>query len=294
MPDTAKRSKLLVAVQATGFLAATLASVIAVGAWLPDAIDNAFPRQSLYSTLAAIHVGYAEEYLIDSLGTPTTTTPLSDDLGWRQLVFIRDEFAVGAVVNDTGQIVLYSVLSCSPDFQPSFTAPDSQTIQLQTHSLATTGASSVGAESDRSLVYVAGGTGGSIDQLVEMGGPASFATREQSYLLGVSIDCGPADFFEPGRESSYTGLASVAPETLQEYRRNTPPNFYTEIAAVPFPLVQSTGLPYLFNDVGGLEFLPQGEGGETVTTTATIWRWDLPSGWARKSGYIPSESRIGD
>ncbi|WEO76358.1 hypothetical protein BJQ94_13415 [Cryobacterium sp. SO2] len=289
MPDKTKRSGWLVGAQVIGFAAATIASIIAIGAWLPDAIENVFPRQPLYAKLAAIHVGYAEDFLVESLGTPTTTTPLSGDLGWRQLVFIRDEFAVGATINDADQIVIYSVLSCSPDFEPTFTAPDSRTIQLPAGNLASTGASDAAVESDRSLVYITGGTGGSIDQLVELGGPSSFATREQSYLLGVSADCGSVRFFEPQGESSYTGFASDGPGRLQEYRRDTPPNFYTEIAALPFPLIQRTGLPYAFNEVGSLEFFPNGEAEESIATTATIWRWDLPPSWARKAGYTPAE-----
>jgi hypothetical protein len=111
--------------------AATLLVQFAPGVW-----DKIFWRRVEYSILSQLHAGYSIDYVKAKLGEPALvdTSPMTP--GYRALTFIRHDYFVQTIVNGSGRIEALTIVSCSPDFKPTFNAPDQSQVTLQAVPLA--------------------------------------------------------------------------------------------------------------------------------------------------------------
>jgi hypothetical protein len=187
-----------------------------------------------YDTLRPLAAGMSEGRLAQALGEPSTIRELTIDRGGYDSVvslrrYIEDHFVVSAFVDESGEVILMSVLSCDTGFHPRFTTPGFTTDPLNSGTLAqihSTHAESVDVN------YIRETTGGGPVVYTEtVSADASRATRNHAWAWGTNAVCDPRNILtDPSGAplESYTGSVGGAPDQILDFRRSVPPNFYVE------------------------------------------------------------------
>jgi hypothetical protein len=168
------------------------------------------------------------------LVTASPTVP-----GYRALTFIKRDYFVQAIVSGSGRAEGLTVVSCSPDFRPTFNAPDRSQVTLQAVPLAQAQVIAQDVPTlrnlndERILQYLPGVTVSSIDQYLEAGGGnGSNALGARSFYIGISSLCietaNYANIFRPAE--AYSGVVSDAPSNVTGIRQRVAANLYAEIA----------------------------------------------------------------
>lgn len=197
-----------------GFAAFLSALVLVLGLG-PQAYQTLFWRAAEYAKLGQLHPGNSLTYLVEQLGQPSFVKPVHNSrIPLTQHLFERRDHLVMAVTNSAGEVVLLSVLSCSPDFAPTFTSPVGTAVRLQSVPLATAvqGDAAKGWVSDqyRRISCVPWLSASSMNQLVEEGAGVSNASRGRAYYLGVNA-CAPTSTAWPWGRTPTAGRCPRRP-----------------------------------------------------------------------------------
>jgi hypothetical protein len=217
----------------SGLLVAIIA--LLVGPAISDALTKPSQEETTRSLLSSLHAGDTVASFTAALGEATSQRELEGS-PWTHSVFVKQRYAVSATSDAEGQVVVFSVLSCDPQLKLQFTT-NSQTVVLLNDQPLTAAETFPGESpradapdlNDRILHYQNGSTGQQVSQYLEL-------TRDQErsgnnyhlYALGVSGQCND-DNLPDLNFSPYTGSVADAPSSIQEFRGNTDPNFYTDI-----------------------------------------------------------------
>ena len=264
----------LVSKALVGF-AASLSAIVLVLGLGPQAYHTVFWREAEYATLRQLHPGNSLTYLVARLGEPSFVKPVHNSrIPLTQHVFERRDHLVMAVTNSTGEVVLLSVLSCSPDFAPTFTSPVGTSVRLQSVPLAsaiTGDPSGWASEEYRKVSYMPWLTAASMNQMVEEGAAVSNASRGRAYYVGVNGLCADLDSLAMGADP-YTGPLQEAPSAMQRARGKIAANFYAETVDLEVALADNAQLDVQVYD--------------TVETGLVIspYHLDLPLSLSRPSG----------
>ncbi|WP_207344791.1 hypothetical protein, partial [Arthrobacter sp. E3] len=161
--------------------------------------------------------------------------------------FLASEYVASAFADGTGRVVIYSVMTCSPDFGLTFTTPIGTRATLQTVPIANTEQGSPGDKAaayfdynERFITYYAGATRGSLNQIIEEGKySGSTIARYQSFYVGVNSACAKINLIsDPSStealwvQNTYSGYTDKAPETLKALRGSIAANFYAETSGI--------------------------------------------------------------
>ncbi|GAA1955470.1 hypothetical protein [Agromyces allii] len=219
--------------------------------------------------LASVHVGAPSARIEEILGLPVNSRELDGGPGWTQQTYAADELSATTVTDESGSIVLLSIMSCTLGSDIEVTTPRGTTVVLQGPAIASAELASDGtvddAANDRLLWYLDGGTGSSLGQLLEQSTmqPAS-GNGWKSYLVGINRACGSTTFtYTQTGTLQYFGTIADAPEDLESFRTSRAADFYTEILG-----------DYSISEYTTITFsTPNGEVGEA---TAAPYIHDLP------------------
>lgn len=215
---------------------AAVATVVAVVMQLWPKASESQPDtgSGLAHRVVSVHVNNPVAGLDEVMGSPVRVEDLDGEVGWTQRTYVASDVAVSAVIDDSGDIRLFSVMVCAPDTWLRIATPSGTTVTLQGPPISQAEASDRGdAVNDRRLSYLDGFTGSSLGHLIEESQDRPRGGNGwRSYLIGINRACGPTDFMSSGEPGgiSYFGDVSDAPSDLQAFRGSTPANFYTEIA----------------------------------------------------------------
>ncbi|MDD1476471.1 ETEC_3214 domain-containing protein [Arthrobacter sp. H16F315] len=255
-------------------------ALITIFAWWPLAKDTLFPFEKDYKKLAELGAGFSTDHFSEMLGAPTTLKQVSSNPALKQINYINKDYIVTTVADDSGRTLLFSVLSCNPDFHPRFTAPDKTELQLQMEPLELIAPRNL----NHDLYYKPGSTGSSVDQLVELGDPTTTtANRLRAYAYGVNGACGPTRLERPDgiHELDYSGPINEAPDDVKDFRRDLAANFYTETVGWDLRLVDPGALKVsAIDSASGLNVQPQ----TTDTVPLSPLRFDLPTYFINPKG----------
>ncbi|WP_177216830.1 ETEC_3214 domain-containing protein [Mycetocola miduiensis] len=198
-----------------------------------------------YEMLEPLAAGLSGDRLTQILGEPSTThegsvqrgADLTEIVSYR--LYIQEKFVVSALVDDSEEVVMLSVLSCDGGFHPSFTTPGFTTASLNSDSLSSINNTQPDAVT---ISYPGEGSGGGPVIYAEIIGPqADHSTRFHAYAWGVNGVCDPANRLTDSSGSflqPYTGSVTDAPNQMADFRSSTAPNFYAETSS-GYPLIDS-------------------------------------------------------
>ncbi len=227
-PSVAKAAKGIIWI--TGLVAGLSAMIL----WFPAAYNQIMWRQVEYDLLETIHAGNNSAYVDDILGQPTIVKDLKQTPGLIENIYIRRDYYVMTVTNEAQRVLLYSVLSCSPDFAPSFRTPLGSRARLQSVPLAASETYQGQSDHDidlnkRGVTYMPASTVSSLGQFIETADlVGSNAARTQFWFVGVNSACGETTGFgsEPFSDLDVDSL----PEEVNKNRQRLAANFYAETA----------------------------------------------------------------
>jgi hypothetical protein len=230
--------------------ALTLLVQFAPGTW-----DKIFWRPVEYSILKQLHAGYSIDYVKSKLGEPALVNSSSTVPGYRELTFVRRDYFVQTIVSGSGRVEGLTIVSCSPDFKPTFNAPDRSQVMLQAVPLAQAQIDIQANSHDTStnkdlndgriLYYFPGLTVSSIDQYLEAGSfNGSNFQESRSFYVGISSLCietaNYQTIFHLGGKV-YSGPASDAPTNVAIIRRRVAANLYSELASPSYLILADDG-----------------------------------------------------
>lgn len=210
-------------------------AALVFGTTISDAVTKPSGEAKTRTLLSSLHAGDTEASFTSVLGEATSKRVIADS-PWTYSVFVKEAYAVSAVSDAEGQVVVFSVLSCNPKLEPEFTTK-SQTVVLlndQPLTLAETVTSkSPSADApnlnDRTLYYQNGGSGRQMSQYLELTRDGERSGNDYHlYALGLSGQCND-DNLPDLNSSPYSGAVGGAPSSVQEFREKNAPNFYTDI-----------------------------------------------------------------
>ncbi|MFB2598178.1 ETEC_3214 domain-containing protein [Herbiconiux sp. P17] len=229
--------------KAITWCAGLLAAISALVLFVPNAVNTVFWRPVEYDLLNRIHAGDSTEFVTSLLGQPALVEGIAGGSGLTQSVYLRRDHSVMTVADDAGRVVLYSVLSCDPEFAPTFTTPIRSTVRLQDRPLreaeTVRNASADEMLNDRQVVAVPPLSVSSLDQLIEVGiQSGSNAARTQSWFVGINGACADTVVLAEDLplDSNQPTDASIA-----ALRSSTAANFYAETATEVEASIQPTG-----------------------------------------------------
>ncbi|MET4703972.1 hypothetical protein [Frigoribacterium sp. UYMn621] len=220
--------------------------------------------------LLSVHTGYPVAKVIEAAGTPIAKRVIPAAPEWSQQLFVSGSYAATVLVSPDNTIALFSVLVCDPSLAPSFTTPSQTRVTLMAKpiSRAEQSTSGDGAQNDRPLFYLDGGTGGSLGQLIEVSRdqPRS-GNGNRGYLIGINRACGDTTFRTPATADNgeYRGSISDAPADLRAFRERTPANFYAEVSG-----------DFSINEDGTVDIRPPDSGKTVSGVLASPFIQDLP------------------
>jgi hypothetical protein len=201
-------------------LSGLLAAIVAIYAWFPLARDTAWPELKEYETLESLYVGASVSLFDGKLGPPSIIKAVPGETGITERLYVKKDYIVETLATPEGQTKLYSVLSCSPNFKPSFEFFGSK-VTLQDKSLVAQGPS----DRPRELYYQRPATVSSPTFYFELTTETSGASHNRGSGYGVnSVNGACGDL--PAQD--YEGAPAEAPQEIDDYRAKTPPNFYVE------------------------------------------------------------------
>ncbi|MGL5817251.1 MAG: ETEC_3214 domain-containing protein [Phycicoccus sp.] len=212
--------------------AAAIGAIVVVVDAYPRAHDSLFWRDREYNRLSQLHAGYDIAYGKSLLGIPTITKTLAETQ-YKELIYVRREHYVQLVTDPSGRIVLYSVTSCNPDFDPSFQASSSVSIALQQEPMSKMLSNREGKgshfEADlRQLEYQPGSTVSTPQTYWESTGFSSNASRGRVWFLGVNPLCVSDRQYELLPSERYSGSVQHAPFSAHQFRATFAANTYAE------------------------------------------------------------------
>jgi hypothetical protein len=196
------------------------------------------PQHDAKQSVRSLHAGYDKARFIELLGQPSIVRAIDESAGLLLYVWTEDRYYIQTIVEQrTGESLLYSVMSCSPAFAPSFSTPIGTDVRLQSvplaeaESLPETIQKPEGLDrqelNHRQQMYYPGVTVSSPDVLIETSTyPDSNLTRNRSFFVGISGAC-----------QSPTSLRSDYPaphgtRSNSEFRKWSAANFYCEIVDI--------------------------------------------------------------
>jgi hypothetical protein len=237
------------------WLSALIGAVLVVVDAYPRARDQVFWRDVDYAKLRSIHAGYDVAFVKDTLGTATQTQALGETGFTKRIYVLRDAYA--QVVSDQAdRVVLYSVSSCDPEFQPAFDTGGPEEVQLQTQRLADTPLVEASGSVDdametgsRVLDYMPANTGSTPEHYLEWSGPSSTASGLRSYFVGVNPLCVEEAVRTGSDNEYYRGPLDEAPPGLLGVRERYAANTFAETT---YPLTPA------LDDLGSLLLPPRG------------------------------------
>ncbi|UNN04784.1 ETEC_3214 domain-containing protein [Rhodococcus opacus] len=232
-------------------IAALIAAITLILQFAPGIWHATNWRPVEYSILKDIHAGYNIEYFESKLGNSTLTDrAIPGALGWRKHTFVRREYFVDVIVNETGRVEAYSVVTCNTNFTPTLNAPDGSKVALNSVPLAQsqqpTSSNRVRSDdgtirqetteelnNDRILNYFPGRSGSSINSyLEEMSNSGTTASSGWGLYVGISSACIRTseypDIFRGSPE--YLGSVDEAPTDAINIRERVAANLYCETA----------------------------------------------------------------
>ncbi|MCS5720003.1 hypothetical protein N1027_17870 [Herbiconiux sp. CPCC 205763] len=254
--------------KAVTWCAGLLAAISALVLFVPNAVNTIFWRPVEYNLLSQIHAGDSADFVTSLLGQPALVQSVPG-AGLTQSIYLRRDHSVMTVADDAGRVVLYSVLSCDPEFMPTFTTPIRSTVHLQDRALGE--AENVGSApadevlNSRQLVAVPPLSVSSPAQVAEVGiQSGSNAARTQSWFVGVNGACADLDVLAAdlplaGEQPTDASIAAVRSSTAANFYAETATEVdarldeFGEIALGPYtsvPLDKALGLyvtPHLFD-----------------------------------------------
>jgi hypothetical protein len=202
------------------------AAVVAIYAWFPLARDTAWPELKEYATLESLYAGASVTFFDDTLGPPSIIHALSGENGLTERLYVKKDYIVTTLATPDGQTKLYSVLSCSPAFKPSFDFRGNK-ITLQDKPLAAQ------MPSDRppaALYFVQPTTVSSPTFFFELTEYTSNASGNRGSGYGVNGSCKNLPSTAGGDMApGYEGPPAQAPREISDYRSRTSANFYVEL-----------------------------------------------------------------
>lgn len=211
------------------------AAILVIFNWLPPVYEHFNWRQIEYDLLDRVRAGNHSAYVDSVLGQPAVVKTFDHAPGLTENIYLRRDHYVMTVVDEGQRVVLYSVLSCSPDFSPSFRTPLGSQMRLQSVPLAEAETSPANPEADaelndRTVTYIPALTVSSPGQFIETGVVSGAnQARAQSWFVGVNSACGDTDGF--GSEHPIGPFLSDLPEEARMHRQHVAANFYAETAS---------------------------------------------------------------
>ena len=200
----------------------------------PQAYNWLYWRNVEYGRLQNLHAGFGIDRIRQELGQPSIVKSIRGTK-FIESIFLRDEHIVMTVHDDTGSVVIYSVLSCSPEFQPTFSTEAETDVQLQARRLTEVESKvdSSDPEPDNDARFVTFSphlTASSPGILVEAA-PQNMANsmRERGFFVGANSAC--ADLTEGGADN-FAGEVAEAPDQIKILRTTIAANFYAEVYGV--------------------------------------------------------------
>lgn len=217
-------------------VAAVIGAVLVVVDAYPRAMNTLLWRNYEYSLLTQIHAGYDIAHVRDLLGVPTQVSSLNPT-DYKELIYVRRDHFVQIVSDTSDRVILYSVTSCDPAFQPSFQIGGADLVaNLQSRPLAETPARTGGgddrwlfSEESRELGYQRGETGSTPQMYWESTGRSSTASNRRVWFVGVNPLCVSDEQYDDLAAVSYFGDAPSAPQEAQVFRRRFTANTYAEV-----------------------------------------------------------------
>lgn len=212
-------------------IASVVSAVILLLGLGPQAYDSIFWRKVEYDRLSSFHAGFNISVLYQSLGQPSIVTAVPKT-SYTEAIFMRRQHLVMVISDKPGNVVLYSVTSCDPSFQPTFKTEASTAIRLLAYPLASVEVEAEDPElaskqnGQRQLSYGPPSTASSPDLLTEQDPDGmSNARRGRGYFVGINGLC--ADTSGLGADA-FKGDLDKAPAQLQNGRNHIAANFFAE------------------------------------------------------------------
>lgn len=176
------------------------------------------------------------------------------------------------------QAVVFSVMSCRPDFAPAFDTPYGSRVTLQDRPLSRAESlddpiADEEVNSSRWLTYVPWITGSSPNQFIESGPDTrSYVTSGKNYFVGVNGAC--ADTDRLGLSTTYSGNLKDAPVEVALWRQRIGANFYAETYGLPSAHVDESGALVISSSINN----------EDTSINVTPYQLDLPPKWRNLKG----------
>lgn len=188
--------------------------------------DQVYWRDREYSTLTSLKAGFDVRYFEEKLGQPVFSQRSKG--GWLEYTFRGDDFWAQTIAH-RGEVELYAVTSCSPDFQPTFgiaSEPESLAVTLKKTKL--------GETSNDYGVYNFQ-VGANVYLLFE-GMYGALPGHYKSYIWGTSSTCEEPDTFAAAKRDPFSPFAksygeiSEMPRTVREFAQAVRVNTFAETA----------------------------------------------------------------
>ena len=216
------------------WLAALLAAITALAAYGPAAYRLVAWRQVEYDIIENIHAGFNVAYLDEALGKPALVQAVSAQRALTQYIYLRRDYVVMADVDSSGEVQLYSVLSCDASFAPTFSAPNGTLVTLQSqpldHAAAWRFAGITGDPNARLLAYYPRSTADSLGQELEYDSDAGTSAASGTWtFVGYNDECGKGGDTLTADPSIWRVTSPDNPR-VKSFRAHNAANVYAETA----------------------------------------------------------------
>lgn len=222
-------------VRALIFIAAVFASITALASaalWIQSQANDQFRwRNGEYTKLTGLRAGFDVAMFDQSLGAPAFKTQKK---GHSERIYRGREYWVQTVAKASGEVLMYSVTSCSDQFRPKFPIGSEYALALRETPVGEV-VTRDGQFSDIDY-FIPGATASlSIVEFFYGGNPGEY----KSWAWGINDACG--DFYDSYDTlfelpdvweqfgGDYEGQLSEAPKVISEIRSEFPANLYAEV-----------------------------------------------------------------
>jgi hypothetical protein len=209
------------------------------------------PNFKEYETLKALYAGASVSLFDGKLGPPSIVRAVATEPGITERLYVKNDYVVQTLATAEGETKLYSVLSCSPNFKPSFTGLGGR-VTLQDKPLAE---QMRPGQEPQNLYFLDPAV--AINRIYfELAIDASAPSHYRGYGYGVNTACSTGSKGAP-LSGPYEGPLPGAPQQFKSYRATVPANFYVEAWERPIRKVES-GFPKYSQVTPLPESLPPG------------------------------------
>ena len=193
-------------------------------------------REDAYADLERVRAGYSEAFVEDVIGRPASSAPVGES-GYTTHTFALRDHWVETTTDANGTVVVMSVTSCDPRFQPGLNIGGT-IITLQDRPIADALRADPEARDptdeftsgSRRIEYWPGATGSSPSMYLEWSGlGVSTASGNRAWFVGVHPNLclgAAAQALLPTRQ--YAGPPIRAPGSVLEFRSRVAANTYVE------------------------------------------------------------------